>query len=110
MGLDIGALFGQAEDAAKAGMNDVLNQGGTAALGYLESQAVAVISADQKQNEAATQANVTALLNRPSSPGGIGSYLSSLVQGPALKQYGPYVLVAVAIVVVGTILLSRKNL
>ena len=107
MGLDLNALFGQAKDAATTGMNDILKTGGNAGLGYLEGQAVAIISADQSQHEQAAQKAVTDVLNRPSSPGGFGSYMQGLIQNPALKQYGPYVIVG-AVVLIGLGLYLRK--
>lgn len=108
MGFDLNALFGQAKDAATTGMNDLLKTGGNAGLGFLEGQAVAIISADQAQHEQASSAAVTEILNRPSTPGGFGSYMQGLLQRPILKQYGPYVLVGVLVLIGLGIYLKKK--
>ena len=108
MGFDLNALFNNAKEAASQGMNDVLKIGGNAALGYLEDQAVQVIKADQAQHTEQAQAAITDVLNRPSTPNGIGAYFSGLVQNPALKQYGPYVIVGIVAVVGLTLFLRSK--
>lgn len=103
MAIDIGSLFGKAEDAAKQGMNDLLKQGGNAGLGFLEGKAVAIIQQDQAKNEAAVQQSIQDNLNTPTAPGSFGAYLSNLAQAPALKTYGPYILGAA----LGIFVLSR---
>ena len=108
MGFDISQLFGSSGDTAKSGMSDVLKSGANAALGYLEQQAINVISADKKQHEIQAQASGASLLQHPSNPNSFGSYFSNLMQGPALQTYGPYVLGGVAIVAIITIMMARR--
>lgn len=108
MGFDIGQLFGNAAADAAKGAQDLLKQGATAGLGYLEGQAVAVISDDQKKNQAAFQTSVASALKKPGDPNGFGAYLSGLLEGPALKQYSPYILVAVAVIAVGTLAVAKR--
>lgn len=106
MGIDISTLFGNAEDAATQGMNDLIQTGGNAALGYLEGQAVKIISSDASTHNAAAQTATASILQRPTNADSFGAYLSNLIEAPALKTYGPLVIGAVAFVVIGLILLK----
>jgi len=108
MGIDLEALFGNAKDAVNAGMTDVLQQGGNAALGYLENQAIDMLSGDKATREKALQDQVAANLKKPSAPGSMGAYLSNVLSGPVIKQYGPYVLIGAAVIVVGTLYMRRS--
>lgn len=100
MGINIDDLFGKAKDAASKGMDDLLKTGGNAALGFLEGQAVAIIKADQKNHEEASQAAAQEILNRPSSP--FGDYVSNLMKNPVLNQYGgPIIFGLVIVLLVG---------
>jgi hypothetical protein len=107
MGLDVSQLFGNAVDSAKAGMGDLLNQGGNAGLGYLEQQAIDVIKSDQTAHTEAYQASVASQLAQPSVPGSFSSYISGITQGPIVKQYGIYILAGVALVIGATMLVRR---
>lgn len=106
MGFDISQLFG-GEDSSGQGMSDVLKSGANAGLGYLEQQAINLISADKKKHEAAAQRSTSDLLKHPSNPNSFGSYFSNLMQGPALNTYGPYILAGVGVVVVLTLMLRK---
>lgn len=106
-GIDMDQLFGDAKKAASQGMDDLLKTGGNAALGYLEQQAINIISADQAQHTEAAQSNINAILNRPTTAGSFGAYFSNLAQSPALKAYGPYVIGVIAVVAIGAIVLTR---
>lgn len=108
MGIDIGQLVGDAEDAVSQGMSDLTKQGGNAALGYLEGQAIAVIQADQVQhNDAAKQATAD-MLARPTTPNSFGAYFSNLASQPIIQQYGLYILGAVAVIVGITVFVKGK--
>jgi hypothetical protein len=108
MGLDLNSIFQQAKQAADQGMNDLLQTGGNAAIGYLEQQAVNVISADQAQHVEQSQQAITTVLNRPSKPDGFGAYLTNLMQQPALKNYGPYLIAGVVAIVALTLFVRGK--
>lgn len=108
MGIDLGAMWGDAMNTAKQGMTDLLKQGGNAGLGYLEGQAIAVIQADQAQHEEAVKQSITNALNTPPNPNSFGSYLSGLTQQPIIKQYGLYILGAVGLIIVVTLVAKGR--
>lgn len=108
MGLDFGQIFGDAEKAVSQGMSDLEKTGGNAALGYIEQQAVGVISDDQKKRTEAAQAGVADILNRPTAANSFGAYLTSVVSSPALKAYGGPLAVGGAIIVIGYLLLKGR--
>lgn len=105
MGIDLGQMFEDAKKAASQGMQDALNTGGNAALGFLEGQAVSVIQADQSKHEQAAQNATTDIMNRPSSP--FGKYLGNMMQQPIIKQYGVYILGGI-VVVAGLVIYLKK--
>lgn len=107
MGLDISQLFGNAIEDAKKGMTDIAKIGGSAALGYLEDQAVKIIQADKQQHEANFKEGVLEVLNRPTAVDSLGNYISNAVQSPVIKQYGPYIILGVLLILGGGILISR---
>lgn len=106
--MDIGDLFGKAEDAAKQGMNDILKQGGNAALGFLEQKAIDVLSQDQVQKQQSVQSYVQNNLSGPPSPGSFGAYLGNILQSPVLKTYGAPMLIAIAIIAGGAIFIAKE--
>jgi len=108
MGLDLDSLWGEAKKAAETGMNDLLKQGGNAGLGYLEQQAINTLQADKAQHEASYAQAVKDKLNQPSSPDSFGSYLSKITQSPVLQNYGIYIIGAVAVVVIVTLVAKGK--
>jgi len=109
MGLDFSQVFGQAKSAVDSAFNGATVQAGfNSALGYLEGQAVNIIQADQNDRTVQAQQNIKQVLDQPSTPGGFGSYLSELVQGPAMQKYGPYVIAGVAAIVVITLFVRGK--
>ena len=108
MGIDIGAMFGDALKSAEQGMSDTLQQGGNAALGYLEQNAINLISADKKTHEEAYQTAVAKNLAQPANPNSFGSYLSNITQSPVIKQYGVYILGAVALIVGATLVMKGR--
>lgn len=104
MSIDLNSLFGQAKDAASQGMTDMLNTMGNSALGYLETQGANALQGMAKQNAAQAQAATSEILNRPGGgPDSFGNYLSSVMQSPVLKQYGPTMMIAVAAIVILTL-------
>lgn len=103
MGLDFSALWGQAEQAASTGL-DNLYQSGTA---YVEQQAVQVIQADQNQHVQSYQDSVSKTLATPSSPNSFSSYLSSITQSPVLKNYGVYIAGGVGILLIAGYMLAK---
>jgi uncharacterized membrane protein YebE (DUF533 family) len=105
MGLDLSAMWGDAKKAAEQGMQDALNIGGNAALGYLEGQAIGVIQQDQTKHVAEAQRATADILNRPSTP--FGDYAKNILSQPVVKQYGVYILGGIGIVVVATLLMRR---
>lgn len=107
MGLDLDSLFGQAKAAASQGMDDLLKTGGNSALGYLENQAAAVLQHDANQNTANAQAATQAILSRPTNADSFGAYLTNMIQQPAVKQYGPYILGGIAVVLVAGYFIGR---
>lgn len=108
MGFDIGQLFQNVEQAASQGMSDVLKTGGNAAIGYLEGQAVQIIQADQKQHEVSFQDATMQMMQRPTAANSISAYVQNLMQAPALKEYGPYVLLFLGTIVCGSIIIGKK--
>jgi len=93
--MDLGKLFGDAAKAAETGMTDILKQGGNAALGYLEQQAIAIISEDKTQRETQMQGALQQQLTAPSNPSSFGAYMQKVATDPIVKQYGPTVLIGV---------------
>jgi len=106
MGLDLSAMWDDAKKAASQGMQDALNQGGNAGLGYLEGQAISIIQADQSKHEQAAQNAAKEMLDRP--PSKFGSYLTNLYQQPIIKQYGVYILAGAAVLIGATLMLRGK--
>lgn len=108
MGLDISAIFGNIQKDVSAGMNDVLKLGGNAALGYLEDQAIKILEADKADKEKIFKTDLATILKRPGSGDSLGAYLGNVAQSPIIKEYGPYILMGVCIVAVGTVMLRGK--
>lgn len=110
MGFDIGQVFGNAKSAIEQGMNDVLKQGGNAALGWLEGEAINLLSADKADKEKAFSAGVVDILNRPTASGSLGSYIGNQLQSPVMKNYGPYIIAGIgAIGVLALVIFSRRH-
>lgn len=107
MSIDLSAIFGGAQAANAQGMTDVLKQGGNAALGYLEQQAIGVIQQDQAQKSAQVQDFIKQQLSTPANPNSFGSYLSNLAGQPVLSQYGIYILGGIALVVAMTLMVRK---
>lgn len=109
MSIDLNNLFGQAADAAKQGMNDLLQTAGNAGLGYLEQQGATALQDMANGSASAAQTATTSILNRPGGdPTGFGAYFSNLIQSPVLKQYGPELMLGVAAIAVVAIVLTRR--
>lgn len=108
MGLSLDSIFGEAKRAAETGMNDALQWGATAGLGFLEQKAIDLLHADKTKREAAFQQSATQALQQPGTPGSLGDYMSNLLQKPVLKEYGPYVIGGLAVFAVGVYLVTRK--
>ncbi len=106
MGINIGDMFSGGLEAVKQGMSDLTQQGGTAALGYLEQQAIQVLSDDKKQQDAKFQSGIQNILNRPSNPGSFGDYITSMTTSPLIKQYGVYIMIGL----LGVYIVSKKLL
>lgn len=100
MGLDLDQLFGSAKEAISQGMNDVLKQGGNAAIGYLEGEAIAILAADKADKEKAFQEGVAQILTRPSSSNSFGAYVQNVAQSPIIKEYGGYIIAGAAVVAI----------
>lgn len=109
MGLSLDQIFGDARRAVETGMNDALQWGSTAGLGFLEQKAIDLLEADKKQRETAFQTNVVNALQQPGTPGSFGDYFSSLLQRPVLKEYGPYVMIGLGVFAVGVIIVTSKG-
>lgn len=108
MAINLNQLFGQAAEAAKQGMSDLLKTAGNAGLGYLEQQGADALQGMANGSASAAQTATTAILNRPGGdPTGFGAYFSNLVQSPVLKQYGPTIMIAVAAIAVVTIVVAK---
>lgn len=108
MGLNLDQIFGNAKEAIAQSADDAWKTVSHGALGYLENEAIKVLQADKAQNEKAFQTNVAEILKRPTSVDSMGAYVSNLVQSPALKQYGPYVIGAVVLCFGVAVLIGRK--
>lgn len=107
MGLDIDALWGNAKEAINQGMNDLLKSGGNAAIGYLEQQAVNIISEDQKKHIQDAQAATQAIMSRPTDANSFGAYLSGIAQNAGVRQYGPAMMIAVVVVGVAAVFIYK---
>lgn len=111
MGFDIGAAISNAANSlgqdAQDAWGKVQSEGLPALAGYAEAQGIAILQADQTQQQTKVQAAVQADLTRPSSPNSLSGYISGLVQAPILKQYGPSILLGVGVVAVGSLILSK---
>lgn len=105
MGLDISSILSNAGSEISQGAQNLESQAQNAGLGYLEQQAINTLQADQAQHNQAVQTAIAQQLASPAAPGSFGAYLSSLAQGPAIKQYGGYAVAAIAVIVVATLLL-----
>lgn len=108
MGLNLDQIFGNAKQAIEQTATDAWKTASHGALGYLENEAIKVLQADKAQNEKAFQTNVAEILKRPTAVDSMGNYISNLVQSPALKEYGPYVIGAVVLCFGVALLIGRK--
>lgn len=106
--IDLDSLFGQAKEAVSKGMSDVLEQGGNAALGFLEQKAIDIIEQDKAQREKQLQTFTTQNMSGPPAPGSFGAYIGNVLQSPVLKEMGPSIMIGVAIIAVGAIFISSK--
>lgn len=104
MSIDIGQLFGNAEDSVKHGMTDLLHMGGNAGLGFLEGKAISILQQDQADKNSAAQQQIQTTLDQPNAPGSFGAYLSNLAQTPVLKEYGPYILAGIGGIILVTLI------
>jgi len=95
--------MGWLEDAQNA-VSGALSDAQATAVPALESAAEGyfanVLTQQKKQTDATLAKNIKTIQERPVVPGSFSSYLQSAVQGPFIKEYGPYVLVG-AVVLVG---------
>lgn len=98
----------ETRDAAEKGMTDLLQQGGNAGLGYLEKQTVAIISADQAQHEKNFQNAVAKSIATPSTGDSFSNYVSNLASSPAIKAYGPYMLLGLGVFAVGVLWMKGR--
>lgn len=94
MNLNLDDIFGSAKAAISQQLDDLGSVGKPALVGYLEDQALKIISADKNQNQATFEANLNTVINRPTAAGSFGDYVSGLAQSPIIKSYGPYILLA----------------
>lgn len=108
MGIDLSAMWQQAQDAVSQGVDNALNTGGQAGLAYIEQQGVQIIQADQAQHVEAYQKATSQALDKPSSPNSFSSYLSSITQGPIMQKYGLWAIGGVAVIVGITLFLRGK--
>jgi len=108
MGLNLSDLFSSAKSAVEQTANDAMKLGYHSGLGYLEDQAIRIISADKAQHDANFKKATTEILNRPTAVGSFGGYISDLAQSPVLKQYGPYVIIGILLVGGAFVLMGRK--
>ena len=109
MGLNLDEIFGNAKKAVEQGASDFYKIGSTAALGYLENEAIKIIEADKAKNEAAFQGHVEELMKRPTSVDSLGNYLSNQLQSPAIKTYGPWIILGILLIAGTTILIAKKG-
>ena len=108
MGIDLSAMFDQAKAAAEQGMSDALKQGGNAAVGFLEKGAIDILNADKAKHEEEVKKSVKNTLDTPVKKGSFQDYLKNLATGPAMQSYGPYIIGAVGLVVVITLVMRGK--
>lgn len=108
MGLNLEQIFGNAKTAIEQSADDAWKTVTTGGLGYLEDQAIKILQADKAKNEKAFQTNISEILKRPTALDSMGNYVSNLVQSPALREYGPYVIGAVVLCFGVAVLMGRK--
>lgn len=108
MGLDIGQVFSSIKADVEKGMSDVVKMGSSALPAYLEDQAIKILQADKAQHEKDFSEKLGTLLKGPSSADSLGAYISNISQAPVLKEYGPYILGAIAVIALGAIFIGRK--
>lgn len=109
MGFSIDQLFGDVKKIAEEGMGDLLKQGGAAGLGWLEGKAIDILEKDKNQHEQFVKGKIEEQMKTPGQPGSFGSYFSDLAAQPAIKMYGPYVLMGLGIVILGTALITSAR-
>lgn len=99
MGIDLNSLINGAVSSSAQTGQDLWQSVGQGALAYVEGQAISVIKTDQDSHAKQAQSTVQNILQRPTSAGSFGEYLSNLFQNPVLANYGPYILFVVAAIV-----------
>lgn len=109
MGISLEDIFGNAQKAVEQGAEDFFKIGKHAALGYLENEAIKILEADKAKNESAFQGHIEDIMKRPTSTDSLGNYLSNQLQSPAIKTYGPWIILGILLIAGGAILLSKKG-
>lgn len=108
MGFDFGAVFESIKNDVEKGMSDVVKVGSSALPAYLEGKLIDVIEADKAQHEKDFQQKLGTLLSGPSSENSFGAWFANAAQAPVLKEYGPYILLGVAVIALGAIFIAKK--
>ncbi len=102
MGINWDDLWGQAQQAVDSGLKDLQNVGIPALQSAAEQWGIQVLTQQHAETTQQLNQNVKEVLDRPSKEGSFGSYLADAFKQPALKQYGPMILLgAGALVVLG---------
>lgn len=109
MGFNIGDLWGNAKDAAEDAWKDAVKVGVPALEQAAIDWAQDVLGDQEKKTSAALQTGVSEILNRPTDDNSFGTYISSALQSPILKNYGPLIIFGVIGVGIAGYMVMRKG-
>lgn len=107
--MDLGALFGQAEQTVSQQVNDLVNTGGNALIGFAEAQGVQILQGDQAKREQVVQAKAVQVMNDPSPTNPFSKYLQGVLSKPVVQKYGPWAVAGIAAVAIGAVILFGRK-
>ena len=108
MGIDFGELFDQAGEKAKAALDDIVKVGKPALEASLEQWGIDTLTRMQKESQGELNEAIKEVTKNDPAPGSFGAALSTTVQNSFLQNYGHFVLMGVAGIIVLVIFLKGK--
>jgi hypothetical protein len=108
MDIDWGNLWNQGKTEVEKAFDNAVQTGVPALQAGVESKAISWLQTQQKETQKTLQTNIQKQLADPSPSNPFAKALKDAGLGAGLQQYGPMILIAVAVVGVGGYLLMRK--
>ncbi len=108
MDIDWGNLWNQGKTQVEQAFDNAVQTGVPALQIGVEQQAIGWLQTQQKDTQKVLQSNIQKQLADPSPSNPIAQALKNAGLGAGLQQYGPMILVAIAVIGIGGYFLMRK--